>query len=94
MTNVGEQDVCMITREGSLRGMKFQACASVKKPLASVKKVVEAGHAVVFAPEELGGSFILNLTSYEENALREYDGNYLLDVWIPPASSVGFAGHP
>ena len=57
--------------------------------------MVEAGHAVVFAPPELGGSFIVNLKSVEENALREDDGNYILDVWIPPAKSVaGFAGHP
>ena len=62
--------------------------------LAAVKRIVEAGHAVVFAPEELGGSFILNLETLEENGLREDDGNYILDAWIPPPSAVGFGRHP
>ena len=74
--------------------MTFQATEKVRKPLAAVKRIVEAGHAVVFAPEDLGGSFILNLESGEENGLREDDGNYMLDVWIPPASALGFPRHP
>ena len=95
ITNVGEQDIAMVTREGTLRGMRFQATDKVKKPLAAVKRIVEAGHAVIFAPESMGGSFILNLESLEDNSLREDDGNYMLDVWIPPAASVsGFARHP
>ena len=94
ITNVGEQSVCLLTKEGSLRGMKFQSTSKVKKPLASVKRITEAGHAVVFAPEAFGGAFILNLDSFEENALREDDGNYILDCWVPPAHSVGFGGHP
>ena len=65
-----------------------------KKPLASVKRIVQAGHAVVFAPDEMGGSFILNLQSMEENRLREDDGNFLLDVWVPPPEALGFVGHP
>ena len=70
----------------------------MKKPLAAVKRIVEAGHAVVFAPEEMGGSFILNLATSEESALREDDGNYMLDAWIPPphdlSPGLGFARHP
>ena len=80
-----------------MRGMTFQATSSIKKPVASVKKILEAGHAVVFAPPEYGGSFILSLATQEENSLREDDGNYMLDVWVPPAQSVqglGFGGHP
>ena len=94
ITNVGEQSVCLLTKEGSLRGMKFQATSTIKKPLASVRRITEAGHAVIFAPESYGGAFILNLESLEENSLREEDGNYLLDCWLPPAHSVGFGGHP
>ena len=56
--------------------------------------MVEAGHAVIFAPEEFGGAFVLNLTTMEENTLREDDGNYMLDVWVPPAHAVGFGRHP
>ena len=93
--NMGEQVVAMVTEEGTLRGMKFQCTQKVKKPLASVKRMLEANHAVVFAPDELGGSFILNLVTGEMNKMHEADGNYMLDVWIPPASSVeGFGRHP
>ena len=74
--------------------MTFQATENVRKPLAAVKRIVEAGHAVVFAPQEFGGAFILNVETGEETRLREDDGNYMLDVWIPPAEAVGFHGHP
>ena len=98
ITNIGEQEVALVTGEGSVRGMKFQATESVRKPLASVKRIVEAGHAVVFAPDSLGGSFILNLETYDENSLREDDGSYVLGVWVPPnevaVGSLGFARHP
>ena len=75
--------------------MKFQATTKVKKPLAAVKRMVEAGHAVVFAPLEFGGSFILNMRTGEENSLREDDGNYILDCWLPPPEALqGFQGPP
>ena len=67
IVNLGEQSIAMVTDEGTLRGMKFQATKKIRKPLASVKKIVEANHAVVFAPEVLGGSFILNLDTGETN---------------------------
>ena len=92
--NRGTQEIAMVTKEGSLRGMKFQSASKIKKPLAAVKRIVEAGHAVVFAPPEFGGSFILNMLTGEENEMRDDDGNYVLDVWIPPVSSVGFTGQP
>ena len=93
--NLGEQSIAMVTDEGTLRGMKFQATKKIKKPLASVKRIVEANHAVVFAPDALGGSFILNLDTGETNQMREADGNYMLDVWIPPADEFeGFGRQP
>ena len=94
ITNIGEQQIALMTREGSLRGMRFQATSSVKKPLASVKRIVESGHAVIFAPPEYGGSFILNMSTMDESELREDDGNYELDAWLPPPSAVGFARLP
>ena len=42
----------------------------------------------------MGGSFILNLDTFEESAMREEEGNYMLDVWIPPPSAVGFTRQP
>ena len=90
--NLGEQSIAMVTDEGTLRGMTFQATTKIKKPLASVKRIVEANHAVVFAPDALGGSFILNLDTGETNQMREADGNYMLDVWVFPASEVEGVG--
>ena len=91
--NYGELKVPMITREGTGRGMVFQV-AGVKKPLASVDKMYEAGHVVVFNGPE---SFIYNKHTGETNALRREDGNYVLDAWVPPpsvAKKQGFHGQP
>ena len=77
-----------------MKGMRFQATTSVKKPLASVKRIIEEGHAAVFAPPEYGGPFILHMSTFAESQLREDDGNFVLDAWIPPPSAVGFPRHP
>ena len=53
----------MVTREKTLRGMVFQG-APVAKPLASVKKICQAGHMVIF---DEGNSFIYNKTIGEVN---------------------------
>lgn len=95
--NVGQQNIALLTREGRLKGLRIQATASVKQPLASGKRILEEGNAGVFAPPEFGGSFILNLASLEETQLREDAGNCVLDAWVPPASAVanavGFPRH-
>ena len=81
--NLGDIQLPMFTREGTQRGMKFKG-APVAKPLGAVKKICSAGHFVGFSNE---CSFILNLTTGEMNWLREDDGNYLLDVWVPPSNN-------
>ena len=43
IVNLGEQMVAMITEEGTLRGLTFQATKKVKKPLASVNKTHDGG---------------------------------------------------
>ena len=45
--NLGELKLPMLAREDTMRQMTFCA-AAVAKPLASVKKMVTAGHGVVF----------------------------------------------
>ena len=84
--NLGEVVLPMITAEGIRRRMIIQA-AEVARPLASVKRICEAGHMVVF---EESGSYIVNKTTGEVNYLREDGGNYMLDVWIPPGKDTGF----
>ena len=76
--NFGEVVLPVITAEGTKRRMKLQA-AEVSRPLASVKRICEAGHTVVFDDT---GSFILNKATGEINALREECGNYVLDLWV------------
>ena len=80
--NLGEMVMPMRTREGTFRSMTVQA-APVTKPLASVLRIVQAGHTVVF---DSAGSYILNKETQEVNMLREEDGNYMLDVWVKPTS--------
>ena len=92
--NEGEQRIPVVLPSGQMRGMTFQAC-DVTKPLASVKRMMDAGHAVVFAPEEFGGSFVLNLETGDDEILIEEDGNYYMDVWIPPPDALpGFVRQP
>ena len=74
----------MLTKENTKRSMKMQA-AEVSRPLASVKRICEAGHVVVFDED---GSFIYNKTTGELNQLREESGNYMFDVWVPPKEAV------
>ena len=90
--NYGELTVPMFTRESTSRAMKFQA-AGVAKPLGSVKRMIMAHHRVVFDEE---GSFIENKLTGEINMLREEDGNFMLDVWVPPPEvmDTGFTRQP
>ena len=82
--NLGEQRLPLLTQEGTLRGMTFQA-APVSKALGSVKRMCSSVHRVVF---EEGVSYALNLTTGEVNWLREESSNYMFDVWVarcPPS---------
>ena len=74
--------------------MTFQVC-DVTEPLASAKRMMDAGHSVVFAPEEAGGSFVMSLESREDETLIEEDGTYYMELWItPPEALLGFAKQP
>ena len=82
--NLGEVLLPMLTKENTKRSMKMQV-AEVSRPLASVKRICEAGHVVVFDED---GSFIFNKITGETNQLREESGNYMFDVWVPPKNAV------
>ena len=90
--NYGELKLPIVTREKTLRAICFQA-AGVSKGLLSVEKMNETGHFVLFDGDD---SFICNKTTGEINRLRREDGNFMLDIWIPPphiAKASGFGGH-
>ena len=62
----------------------------------AVCNIVHAGHAVIFALQSLGGRFILKLETFDEAAMCEEDGNYMMDVYVPPpgvASEMVFRGN-
>jgi len=83
--NLGDVRLPLYLREGTVKGMIMKA-APVSKPLGSVKKICQAGHRVVL---DDAGSFIQNKWAREINWLREKDGNYLLDAWVPPSAPAG-----
>jgi len=80
--NLGEQRLPLMTNEGTMRGMKFQA-APVARPLGSVKRMCEAGHQVIF---DADGSYVRNKRTSEINWMREENGNYIMDLWVMPAT--------
>ena len=93
--NLGEQKLPLVTMEGTLRAMTFQA-APVATPLGSVKRMCSSGHIVVFDDE---GSYVQNKATGEINWLREESGQYMLDAWVMPMDEMarieaGFRGHP
>jgi hypothetical protein len=79
------QQVSVGPSPGSSRGQVYRAC-DVTKPLGSVSKICKKGHRVVF---EDGCSYIYNLYTGDTTWLREENGVYIMDVWVPPS---GFTG--
>ena len=67
--------------------MKFQIC-DISKSLASVSRIVEAGHRVIFDIPE-AGSYIENRQTGERTYLRQERGLYLLDAWVMPNQETG-----
>ena len=66
----------------------------MSKGLLSVEKMNENGHAVVFDGDM---SFVVNKVTGEVNHLRRQDGNFRLDLWVPPpdvAETWGFGRQP
>ena len=85
-SNLGEKIVVVATTEGSTRSIKFQMC-DVTKCLASVSRIVEAGHRVILDTPE-AGSYIENRHTGERTYLRQERGLYLLDAWVMPYTEV------
>ena len=91
--NYGQVSLLVITREKSLKSITFQA-AGVAKPLLSVEQLGEAGNVVICDGDN---SCIVNKHTGEMMALRREEGNFMLDVWIPPVSvyeEMDFQGQP
>jgi hypothetical protein len=76
--NEGERRVDVFTLDGTKRNMVFQV-TGVNKTLASVSRICEKGHVVIFDGDD---SYILNKTSGEVIPMRHRNGVWLLEVWV------------
>ena len=88
--NLGGMAVLAVTREYTRMLMQIIA-APVTKGLLSVKHLTKTGHYVIF---DESSSYIVNKLCGEVNMLREENGNYMLDVWVPPNLESSFVGQP
>ena len=85
LANLGEKRFCGMSAEGVSRGLISQV-TDINKPLLSVRKVVKAGHRVVFDHDN---SYIEDRSTGERMGLREDGGMYVLKLWVKKS---GFAG--
>jgi hypothetical protein len=91
--NAGEKVIEVMNGNGEMNFMKVQMCSNLnpRKFLASVSRISQAGHRVVFdVPEE--GSYIENKITGVKTWLRQEGGVYYLDLWVSPASTFGRPG--
>ena len=69
--------------------MRFQI-TNVKKPLASVSRIIQSNHRAVF---DADGSYLQNKLTGQIIPLREKDGLFVLDVKIHnPGGTSDFTG--
>ena len=89
MPHRGERQVHLLTGNGSPSAMRFQI-TNVKKPLAAVSRIIQAGHKAVF---DADGSYLQNKSTGEIIPLREKNGLFVLDAKIfKPGVESGFQG--
>ena len=86
--NLGEKEMAVMTREGTLRGYRAQV-AEVSSPLESVRQLLASKHCVLFGlgPNEQD-HLIINKVTGEINKLRDDGVNYLHDMLIVPPEEV------
>ena len=91
MANVGEKLIEIVDGNGVTTQAKFQMCSALckSKILASVSRLVQAGHTVVFRDPQRGSDIQNDANGYR-NYLRQVNGSYYLDLWVKRAS--GFTG--
>ena len=91
--NLGEKLMPVMTREGSMRGLRAQV-ADVSKALQSVRALVKAGHMVIFGDGDEGQShYVYNKFTGETNEVTDDGINYVMGMYIVPPDDAGF-GRP
>ena len=86
--NAREKRIEVITANGVESYMKVQMCDNLnpKKFLASVSRLSQAGHRVVF-DDPISGSYLENKSTGVKTWLRQAGGVYFLDLWVKPSPS-------
>ena len=93
IVNTGEKRIEVMNENGEMNYMKVQMCDNLntKKLLASVSRLNQAGHRVVF-DEPQSGSYIENKATGKKTWLRQEGGVFYLDLWVNPEPSFGRQG--
>ena len=89
MNNYGEKKVKFKgSGEEAMHSIKFQV-TDVRKPLASVARILEKGNTVVFSR---GGSYIVNDKTKKKIELKEEKGTFVMEVdfFEPEVAEPGF----
>jgi hypothetical protein len=88
ITNMGEKRLEVMDENGTMSFMKVQMCDGLnpKKFLASVSRMNQAGHRVVFDDVE-SGSYIENKVTGVKTWLKQEGGVFFLDLWVSPVST-------
>ena len=76
--NYGERDLEGEIVDGNMTKMKM-VVADVTKVLASVARMCESGHKVVFDEE---GSYIECKATEERTPIHKRNGVYVVDMWV------------
>ena len=80
----GEKHVEGATDNGTPFGMRMQV-ADVKQVLCSVKIICDSGNEVISSGDN---SYIWNPVNGRATALRQKDGVFSFDLWIPKPAQV------
>jgi hypothetical protein len=83
IVNKGEKVIEVTDEKGVESQVRIQICdgLSPNKILASVSRLVQAGHSVVFQDPQWG-SYIQNNKNKYRTYLRQENGAYYLDLWV------------
>ena len=93
ITNEGEKRIEVMDENGTMKFMRVQMCDNLnpKKFLASVSRMTQAGHRVVFdSPDQ--GSYVEDKKTGVKTWMRQESGVYYIDLWVSPTSTFGRQG--
>ena len=92
ITNVGEKTIEIIDSNYDDKTMRVQMCEHLhdKKHLASVSRIMKAGHKVVFDADS--GSYMQHKNIGEKTWFREEGGVFYMDLWVKPKDNINAEG--